>query len=179
MADRVTILTVSSQHSFSGTVENRGLRVLDVLNDVSSDYLELHDVAVRRGTHGKCIKQLPQATIPKSAIDFVLLEFDRHEAPLRRGHAFVPKETRQVLVVVGDYEILGTFMPKGSFDTLRGLRQEPTAFFPVVAPKLSRVTNADAPILATVALINGLKVSLLHVDRKTVNSVTECDGKYN
>jgi hypothetical protein len=169
MADRVPILTVSSQHSFTGTVENRGLRVLDVLNDVSSDYLELHDVAVRRGTHGQCIKQLPQATIPKSAIDFVLLEFDRHEAPLRRGHAFVPKETRQALVIVGDYEIQGTFMPKGSFDALRGLRQEPTAFFPIVAPNVSRATSADAPVSAAVALINGLKVSLLHVDRKSPN----------
>ena len=96
MADRVTILSVAGSHSFFGSIDNRGLRVLDVLNDISSDYLQLYDVAVLRGIRGELIEQLPEATIPKSALDLVLLESNKHEAPVRRRHAFVPKEMRGV-----------------------------------------------------------------------------------
>jgi hypothetical protein len=39
MADLVTVVVIAGQHSFFGGLENRGLRVLELLNDVSSNYL--------------------------------------------------------------------------------------------------------------------------------------------
>ncbi len=114
MSDRVAILIVADHHSLFGEIKSRGLRMLDVLNDVSTDYLRLHDVAVRRGIQDESIsKQLPAVTIPKSAIDFVLLESSKHEAPLRRQHAFVPKDAHTAFILLGEYEIHGTFMFKG------------------------------------------------------------------
>ena len=73
MPHPVSVIVIAGPHSLQGTIENRGLRVLDVLNDVISDYLQLHDVTVRRGIDGTCLGQLSGATIPKAAIDFVLL----------------------------------------------------------------------------------------------------------
>ena len=67
MANRVTVLVVAGQHSFFGAIENLGLRVLDILNDVSSDYFHLHEVTVRRGIEGKSISQFLEGTIPKVA----------------------------------------------------------------------------------------------------------------
>jgi hypothetical protein len=165
MAESAAILAVSSQHSFFGTIENRGLRVLEVLNDLSTDYLDLHDVAVFRGLHGECLKRLRSATIPKSAIDFVLLESHRHEAALRRTHAYVPKEARSAFVVLGEFEFHGTLMLKWSSETIRTVQQSKTAFFPVTNPKLLRLNNDEQPITAGTALINGLKITLLDFDR--------------
>jgi hypothetical protein len=98
-----------------------------------------------------------------------LLERDQHEAPLRRKYALLPKNAREVLVLLGDYEIRGTFMTTGTFDVLPALRQEPTAFFPVAAAQLTQA-RGDAPIAAGVALINGLNTTLLHLSRPAVVS---------
>jgi hypothetical protein len=173
MADLITAITIAGQHSFFGSIENRGLRLLEVLNDVNSNYLNLYDVVVRRGIQGECIDQFSETTIPKSAVDIVLLEPDKHEAPHRRAHAFVPKDSRAALILLGDYEIRGTFMfLKGPLDAIRSLRLEPMAFFPVISPRLSRVSGADPPLSAGVALINGLKVSLLQLKQQAVGSVS-------
>jgi hypothetical protein len=169
MADPVAVVVMAGQHSFFGGLENRGLRVLEVLNDVSSNYLQLHAVTVRRGLDGISIGQLAKATVPKTAIDFVLLERDQHEAPLRRKYALLPKNAREALVLLGEYEIRGTFMISGTFDVLPALRQESTAFFPVAAAHLTHV-RSDAPISAGVALINGLKTTLMHLSRPAVAS---------
>jgi hypothetical protein len=173
MADCIAIITVAGQHSFFGTIENRGFRVLEVLNDVNSSHLNLHDVVVRRGIQGECVDRLSEATIPKSEVDFVLLETDKHEASHRRGHAFVPKDSRAALILLGDYEIRGTFMlSKGAMDAIRSLRLGPEVFFPLISPRLSHVGGADPPICAGVALINGLKNSLLHLRQQTAASAT-------
>ena len=172
MANRVTVLVVAGQHSFFGAIENLGLRVLDVLNDFSSDYLHLHEVTVRRGIEGKSISQFLEGTIPKVAVDFVLLEPNKHEAPLRRKYALVPKQSRDALILLGEFEIRGRFMTTGSFDVLPALCQERTAFFPVTSVRLTRITSADAPISAGAALINGHKTTLLHLARPAVASAT-------
>ena len=146
--------------------------MLDVLRDASSDYLLLHDVAVLRGIHGECIQQLSKATISKSAIDFVLLESEQHEAPLRRKHGLVHKEPRTALILLGDYEIRGKLKFNGSTNALQALRQETDMFFPVTSSRLSRVNSTDQPVSAEVAIINGLKVSLVHVEQPAATLAT-------
>ncbi len=91
MAERVSVLIVAGLHSFLGDVENRGVRVLDVLNDDHTAFIHLHDVAVFRGFQGECLKRMSDATIPKRTIDFVMIESTVHEAPLRRKHGFIEK----------------------------------------------------------------------------------------
>ena len=143
MTNRVSVIVVAGPHSLFGAIEHRRLRMLDVLSDVSSNYLQLHSVTVRRGIDGQCISQPWEVTLPKSALDFVLLEADKYEAPLRRTYTVVAKQPRAALILVGDYEIRGQFMIKGSFDGLPILCQEPIAYFPVTRARISRITNAD------------------------------------
>jgi hypothetical protein len=172
MDDRTSVIVIAGPHSLLGTIDNRGLRVLDVLNDVRTDYLQLRDATLRREIDGMCIGQLSGATIPKTAVDFVLLESDKHEAAVRRNFALVSKPSREALILLGDYEIHGTFMTTGSMDVLPALRQEQTAFFPVTSARLQRVSSVDPPIAAAVALINGQKTTLLHLARQTVAAAT-------
>ena len=77
----------------------------------------------------------------------------------------IPKRSRAALILLGDYEFHGTFMTTGSFDVLPTLREEPTSFFPLTAVRLQRVTGADTPMAAAVALLNAQKTTLLHLER--------------
>jgi len=168
MADRVFILVVAGQHSFLGALENSGLRVLDVLNDASTEFVHLHDVVVSRGFHGECLKQILDATIPKSTIDFVLFDPKTHEAPMRRRHAFVEKRPQSALVLLADYEIRGTFMLKGSPDSLLVLQHGLSTFFPFTSARVCRLGTTSDSVSAEVALVNKSKVSLLHLERQSI-----------
>jgi hypothetical protein len=164
MADRVSVLIVAGLHSFLGDVENRGVRVLDVLNDDHTAFLHLHDVAVFRGFQGECLKRMNEATIPKRTIDFVLIESMTHEAPLRRRHSYVEKRPQSALVLMTEYEIRGTFMLRGSADSLLTSRRETPTFIPITSACVKRLESSGESIKANVLLVNNTRVSLAHLE---------------
>jgi hypothetical protein len=137
---------------------------LDVLNADHTAFLHLHDVAVFRGFQGECLKRMSDATIPKRTIDFVMIESTVHEAPLRRKHSFIEKRPQSALVLMAEYEIRGTFMLKGSADTLlTSLRETPT-FFPITSAYVRRLESEGESIKANVLLVNNTRVSLAHLE---------------
>jgi hypothetical protein len=48
MDEHVTALIIAGQHSFAGLLDNRGQRVLELLNDASTQFLQLNEVLVHR-----------------------------------------------------------------------------------------------------------------------------------
>ena len=164
MADPVTIILVAGQHSYSGLLDNRGLRVLDILNDPGTEFLHLTKVAVHRKFFETDVKHLGEVTLPKVGVDFVLLEQGKHEAPLRRQNARVEKRSYSAFAVLGDYEIQGTLMLSGSPDPVRALSRELSTFFPMTHAKLSVRGAPKDPVAAGIALISKSKVSLLHIE---------------
>jgi hypothetical protein len=164
MAEAVTIIVLAGRHAFSGTLENRGSRVLDLLNDLNTEFLRLRDICVHAGFCEEIITQLESGIIPKRMIDVVLLDRGRHEAQMRREHAVVKKKSCGAFFVVGDYEIQGKLMLKGSTDVLSAMTCELSAFFPVKDTRLSRVGGDHSPAAAGVALINKAKATLVQID---------------
>ncbi len=164
MADPVTIILVAGQHSYSGLLDNRGLRVLDLLNDPGTEYLRLSKVTLHQKFFEWTIESLPEVTILKSGIDFVLLEQGRHEAPLRRQNVRVEKRSYSAIVFLNEYEIRGTLMLKGAPEAALALSRELSAFLPITNARLSIPEGSSVPAPAGVALINKSKVTLLHID---------------
>jgi len=161
---RVPILIISGQHSFSGLVENRGLRILDVLNEGGTEFVNLHDISIQRGFDETSIRQVAATLLPKAAIDFVLLKSDPHEAPIRRKHSLVAKDRHSAFVVLDDYEIRGTFEAKGLIDPKLVLHQDASTFFAVVSPTINHGASKWT-VSAGVAFVNKTKVSLFHYER--------------
>jgi hypothetical protein len=161
MTGRVDILIVSGQHSFSGAVENRGLRILDVLNEPSTEFLNLHNVSIQRGFDETSIQHVGATLLPKAAVDFVLLKSEPHEAPIRRKHSLVAKDRYSALVVLDHYEIRGTFVAKGAIEPKMVLRNDASDFFAIVSPTINWGGNKGA-VSAGVAFVNKAKVSLFH-----------------
>jgi hypothetical protein len=164
MTNQVEILVVTGQHAFTGSVENRGLRMLDVLNDASTQFLKLHDVSIYRGFDKTCVRQVAETVFPKSIVDFVLLKRQPHEAPLRRAHSLIAKDQHHALVVLDHYEIHGDFMSKGVIEPMVVLHEQSPPFFPIVSPDIYLSTIGET-VCSNVALINRAKVSLFHYER--------------
>jgi hypothetical protein len=160
MADNVTvlILLVAGQHSFSGDVKNRGSRVLELLNDPSTGFQQLSHVTVQRGFFAGSATQLDEATIPKAAIDLLLLEPNKHEAPLRRRPANVEQRFHSVFVLVSDHDIRGTLMLTGTSDFIGAFAGELTAFFPWIKVRISTAAGEIKPASTGVAIVNQSKV---------------------
>ena len=169
MADPVTIIVAAGQHSYSGLLDNRGLRVSDILNDPGTEFLRLTNVTLHQKFFERVVSTLPEVTIPKAGIDMVLLEQGKYEAPLRRQHARIDKRSYSAIVVLSDYEVRGTIMLKGAPDGVAALTRELSAFFPVTNARLTMPGGTDAPAPAGVALVNKSKVSLLHIDPHASN----------
>jgi hypothetical protein len=164
VTNRVEILVVTGQHSFTGAVENRGLRILDVLNDANTQFLKLHEVSIYRGFDKTCIQQVSETLFPKTIIDFVLVKRQPHEAPMRRAHSLIAKHRHSALVVLDHYEIRGDFMSRGAVDPMLVLHSDSPAFFPIVSPDIY-LGRIGETVYSNVAIVNKAKVSLFHYDR--------------
>jgi hypothetical protein len=164
VTNQVEILVVTGNHAFTGSVENRGLRVLDVLNDISSQFLKLHEVSIYRGFDKTCVQQVSETVFLKTIVDFVLLKRQPHEAPMRRAHSLISKDRHAALVVLDHYEIHGEFMAKGVIDPMLVLHPNSPQFFPIVSPDIYLGTIGET-VYSSVAFVNKAKVSLFHYDR--------------
>ena len=170
VAERVATLVIAGQHSFAGLLDNRGLRVLELLNDASTQFLQLFEVVVHVGFINSEIKQqLAEATVPKAAIDFVLLDQSKHESSARRQHAFVEKRPHAAFVTLGKYELQGNLLLKGAPDVVGALARELSDFFPLTSCRVSIVGGSKDPVQAGVALVNKSKLSLIHIDKHRSN----------
>lgn len=167
-SERVALLFIVGKHAFGGAVDHHSSRVLDLLNDVHTEFLRVCSVAVFQGFSGRLIAQFDEATIRKAAIDRVALTEERHEAPLRRQYARVEKQRSPIFALLTNYEVRGTVMLDRSVDPGLVLNHQASTFFPVVAAKVSCVDAPGPPLVAKVVFVNKNKVSLLQIEKQTV-----------
>lgn len=62
MAENVLIVAVTGRHAIVGMLENRGIRVSDILNDSAAEFLRLNDAAVCREIEGECVERTMQVS---------------------------------------------------------------------------------------------------------------------
>lgn len=162
----VPVVVIAGRHTFAGVIDHSNLRVLDVLNDVGTDFLRVLRVEVFRHFQGERLEQLSEAVVPKAAIDCLILCEDTHEAPLRRQYSFVEKQPRTVFVTLADYEIRGNIMVKGNPDPRQTLGRDAPLFFPIAEATVSSIDKIGPPIAAPVVLVNKVKTSLLQIENE-------------
>ncbi|MBI3465481.1 MAG: hypothetical protein HY000_20865 [Planctomycetes bacterium] len=162
----VPVIIFAGSFSFAGMIEHGSRRVLDVLNDVGTDFVRIQRVEVFGHSASQPIEQLGEATVPKAAIDCVMLCEEAHEAPLRRQYSFVEKQPRKVFLTLAERQVRGTIMLKGNPDPRQLLGRDAPIFFPVAEATVSAGDKIGRPIAAPVVLINKAKVSLLQIERE-------------
>jgi hypothetical protein len=163
MIDQVAVLFIAGDHAVAGAMDHSRSRVLDMLNSAGTEYLRIQDAAVFRGLSGEPIDTFAEVTLPKTAVDCVILTEDRHEAPLERNYALVEKRSHPVFLVVAAYELRGHAMFGRSADPLSLLNSVAPTFFPIVSATISSATSNGPKVSGKVVIVNKTKVSLLQI----------------
>ncbi len=156
MPEQIPIMVISGRQRIAGFLDHGGHRVLDVLNDAGTDYLQLQNATIGQNT-----TPLDGATLLKSGIDFVVLVDEVHEAPLRQRYAFVEKQTYSAVIVVAEYVLHGSLQMKGRADTRIIVGRDAPTFFP-----MTDVVYGDEGS-RPVALVNKARVVAISLGHQT------------
>ena len=102
-------IIMTSDHWMVCTIPLRGARVLDLLNDGGSDFLDILDVKLYPNLdRGQRIAAFPEALIPKEQLSLVAIMSEKHEVrDLNRLQKIVDKKITHAVVVVSGYAIQG------------------------------------------------------------------------
>lgn len=170
LARRTAVILITHEHRFTGTVPTLGQRLLDMLNDKTTDYLHIHDVQVFRSTDPEtCIAAFPEAVVRKADLSLAIITGEKHEAPEKRLYAFVQKRAYHVFLTVPGYEAQGRLHLPRSAEPVAVLARDTDTFFPITQATVSRV-GSDERLEVPVIIINKESVALFYVGETPVAS---------
>ncbi len=142
----------------TGLVATEERRVLDILNDRSSEYVQLAEVRLYLSADlAEPVATLPKAVIPKANVVFMMITEERHEAPRKRVSFFVRKDHFEVFATVPGFEVKGYLHLTTRMDGLAylvKLNRDGSTFFPVTDSSVSQMGPFSEPSHAPVTLVN-------------------------
>lgn len=171
-SEHLSATAVTQEHFFKGTFSNHGQRLLDSLNDTTTDFITMEDVEVFRASHNSPAVELPKAAVRKEHIGIVLLNSDRHEAPEKQMNHRRDKEHFPAFLTCFGYDIQGTVHLRGYADPVNALTHDFALFFPVTDSVVTHGGNTGLQLKVPVAMINRDAVSLFNL---AVEVLTEQD----
>jgi hypothetical protein len=163
---KAPVIIATDNHLFTAAIPTRGARLLEVLNDHTSEFLFINDFKPYADTSDEDAAR-PPAVIRKTNVVFAMLTA-LHEAAERRLHYFVAKRTHMCRIIVGDYAIAGNLSLRGAPDLNSIFRAELQNFFPITE---AIVSHAELPVPAgpSVVLVNKDKVAALQLGESVAN----------
>jgi hypothetical protein len=153
-----------SHHLVAGEAPDKGVRLLDVLSDPNSDFIEVEAGKVFRGA--SFAGPLSCGVIPKSQILMAVLMGANHEAAYKRQLCLQSKRLFDVLAVIDRFEIQGELHLNRAVTPKLILQSHEIGslnFFPVANARVSNLYDDGEPAEVQVAILNKSFVSLLEV----------------
>jgi hypothetical protein len=178
-SEHLSATAVTQEHLFKGTFSTDGQRLLDSLNDATTNFITMEDVEVFRASHNVRAAKLSTASVRKEHIGIVLVTSGRHEAPERQVNHRRDKQQFSAFLTCFGYDVKGTVHLRGYADPVNALSLDFEPFFPVTQAVVSHGGNAGLQVKVPVAMINRDAVSLFHLDfamlseRDVVDSIRE------
>lgn len=134
----------AAAHVLHGTLPLRGDRIQERLNDDTSDTLQLFDVDVRSHLQQRSVVHLGSALVPKSRVEYVLVDSGRHEAPIKRWNNRTRKAQHSAIAVLSSCVIEGEMhLPGVLLDTHYTYTRELPNFFALTHARV-RILGAEA-----------------------------------
>lgn len=165
MLQRATFVElITDEHRLLANIHTRGQRLLDLLNDQTSNYLTAHDVRVyNRRDLQTCIAAFSRAVIRKTDLDLVIITENEHEAPEARLYAHVQKEMHRVLLTIPGYEIRGKLHLTDPDEAVIVLDRQRGDFFPVTEATVFCADTPDEVFEGSVVMVNKTGIALFCV----------------
>jgi hypothetical protein len=158
---RVTADFFTSSYRFSASVVVFKKRLVDVLSDRMTDYLDIVDVYISRiNNPGDIVATYAKGSVVKNEITFILLPTETEGVPKER--IFSTRDNVPVFISVPSFEIYGQLQWSAKdFDIKKILAVETHNFLPIIE---ARAVNSLAPQITfqgPMILVNKTKVQLL------------------
>jgi hypothetical protein len=144
------------------SVPTRGQRLLDMLNDGGSEFLQITDLGAPITGSSSIRAPLSGAVLRKSQLLLAILS-EQYEAPERRRFASIPKKVYTAVLTVGAFEICGQLHLKGPNDVVTALARELGSFFPITNATIQNAGLLTSPCQSQGVIINAAFVSLFHI----------------
>ena len=162
-AQGTPVILIVADHWLMGRIATKRIRVLEILNDPNTDYLDIHEVQVFHRAGGKnLIDAVSDVVIPKQKLSLLVIPSDQHEAPETRRYAVVEKKVFPTFLGVAGCTVQGklhvTMRRAESFHTLtHGVGE----FFPITQATVCG--DWMKPLEAPVAIANKSLLGFFYV----------------
>jgi hypothetical protein len=163
---KTPVILATDHHLFTAAVPTRGNRLLEVLNDHTTEVLVVNDFRLSSDKDEDDVAR-QGAVIRKANLVLAILP-TVHEAAERRLHYFVAKKSHPCQIAVGDYTIAGNLSLRGFPDLNAIFRTELQSFFPITEAVVSHA-ELPVPTLPSVVLVNRDMVAALQLGEPVVN----------
>jgi len=170
MAGPTPVVLVADQHLIRCGVPTDGKRLLDVLNDKTTEFLRLLEPQLSPMTDPQMrVAAFARGLVPKPNISLALIIEEKHEAPQKRANMMVRKNTFEVYVTVPGYEVRGFVHSERALEPLdfqARLVREGQVFFPITEVTLTPVGPLGEPFRAPAAMVNRNRLGLFFLADK-------------
>lgn len=157
---------ITHEHRFKAKVYTRGQRLLDMLNDRNTDFLQINDVEVFRYSAPEArVETFEEAVVRKEDLHLAIITREEHEAPTQRLFGFVQKVPYRVFITVPGYEVRGEIHlgQKADRNPIAILSMQAGRFFPVTSAKTSQAWTGEVILESPVIMVNKNSLSLFHL----------------
>ena len=160
---RVTADFFTSSYRLSASVSVYKRRLVDVLGDRMTDYLDLVDIYVSRvNSPGDIVATYQKGSLIKSEINLILLPTETEG--MSRERFYVPNRVHLPLfITVPSFEIHGKFQWLGDIDVKKILAAEGQKFLPVLEATAINSHFPKVTFQGPIILVNKTKVEVLCV----------------
>ena len=163
---RITADFFADSYRLSASVLVYKRRLIDILGDRTTDYLDLADIYVSRvNSPGNIVATYPKGSLVKREINFILLSSltesiskDRFYAPNRKA---LP-----IFIIVPSFEISGRFQWLGHLEIKKIMATEVQKFLPVLNGTARNAHFPDVTYEGPAILVNKAKIEVLCIDDK-------------
>ena len=164
---RVTADFFTDSHRFSASVVVYKRRLVDVLADRMTNFLDLVDVyASRNNNPGEIVHTYQRGSLVKEEINFIVLSSEAQAISKERFYS--PSRTsRQIFLTVPFFEIRGLFQWMGELDIKKLMATDIQKFLPILEVNATNPFYPEFNFQGPTALINKAKIQTLCISNKT------------
>ena len=166
-SDRVTADFFTDSHRFSASVVVYKRRLVDVLADRMTNYLDLVDVYVSRNNNpGEIVHTYQRGSLVKEEINFIVLPTETQA--ISKERFFSPNRTsREIFLTVPFFEIRGLFQWMGELDIKKLMATDTQKFLPILEANAANPFYPKANFQGPTALVNKAKIQTICISNKT------------
>lgn len=160
-AGRVTADFFTASHRFSASILVYKRRLVDVLSDALTDYLEMVDVYVSRiNNPGDIVATYPKGTLIKNEINFILLP-EEAEGISKERH-YTSRENLAIFLSIPSFEIHGQLQwGRSDLEVKKLFASDTQKFLPITEATATNSLFPEVAFQGPIALVNKSKIQVL------------------